>query len=158
MPQLIAIAYGDETLAGRAAEEVARCVEELPIEPDATSVVICERDASVRLTTSRRPGATASWSRFWSLLVDVVTNGDPGAAALDRDFSAQLRAALRPGTSALLIATSCKETVLEALSPFGGQPIACALPGDLPSRWGVAGLTLEDDAKPPTGGTTNGAL
>lgn len=84
MGQLIAIAYGDETLAGRAAEEVARCIEELPVEPDATSVVVCERDGSVQLTTSRRPGATEHWSRFWSLRVDAVMNGGPGAAGLDR--------------------------------------------------------------------------
>lgn len=140
MRQLIAIAYEDETLAGRAAEEVSRCAEELPIEPDATSVVICERDGSVQLTTSRRPGTTASWRRFWSQLVDTVTADGPGATALDQDFAAGLRGALRPGTSALLIATSCGSTVLEALSPFGGESIVGPLPGDQ-----------------PTGGTTDGS-
>lgn len=135
MRQLIAIAYGDETLAGRAAEEVARCVEELPVEPDATSVVVCERDGGVQLTTSRRPGATEHWSRFWSLLVDAVMNGGPEAAGLDRTFNARLRRALQPGTSALLIATEREAALQEALSPFDGQPISCALPPDLPSRW-----------------------
>ena len=143
--QLVAIAYEDEILAGRAAEEVGRCAGDLAIDPDATSVAICERDASVRLTTRRRSGTTAHWSEFWGVLLDAVMNAGAEADALGRDFPARLRHALVPGTSVLLMALAegREEAVLEVLSPLDGEHLACALPADLPRRWGVGGLRFD---------------
>ncbi len=138
--RLMAITYEDEISAGRAEEEVDRCAEGLLLDPDATSVAICRHDGSVCLTTSRRPDATAQWSEFWGMLMGAVM--DEGAAApLDEDFSARLRLALVPGSSALLLAMPAvrEEAVLEVLSPLAGNRIACALPEDLLRRWGVAG-------------------
>lgn len=141
----MAITYEDETRAGRAAEEIGRCAESLLIDPDATSVAICERDGSLRLTTSRRPGATAHWSKFWGVLLGAVMNGNGGAEPLGADFPERLRLALVPGTSVLLlaVATSRRPLVLEVLSPLEGEEITCSLPDDLPSRWDVDGLSFE---------------
>jgi len=141
----VAIAYEDEILAGRAAAEVGRCAADLALDPDATSVAICERDGGVQLTTSRRSGATAHWSEFWGVLLDAVLNGDSEADALGREFPARLRRALRPGTSVLLVAPTPgrEEALLEVLSPLDGERLTCALPTDLPRRWGVRGLRFE---------------
>ena len=130
MSRLVAIAYTEETLAGRAAEEIDRCADRLLIDPDATSVLICERNGKVRLTTSRRPGATAPWSALWGELLELVVGPGKAPSAIDNDFSKQLRGALEPGTSALLIALdgAPAEPVLETLSPLGGRPIAGSLP------------------------------
>lgn len=142
----MAIAYEDEILAGRAAAEVGRCAAELALDPDATSVAICERDGGVQLTTSRRSDATAHWSEFWGVLIDAVLNGDREADALGREFPARLRCALTPGTSVLLVAPTAgrEEALFEALSPLDGERLSCALPSDLPRRWGVRGLCFDN--------------
>lgn len=140
----MAITYEDEIRAGRAAEEIGRCAEALRIDPDASSVAICERDGSLRLTTSRRPGATAPWSKFWGALLGAVMRGGEGAELLAGDFPARLRRALVPGSSVLLLAVpaSREAAVLDALSPLDGEEIACTLPADLPRRWDIEGLGL----------------
>ncbi|MBS1677047.1 MAG: hypothetical protein JST08_06650 [Actinobacteria bacterium] len=128
MPELFAIAYPDDSLAGRAAAEVERCAGELMIDPDAASVVICEHDGSCHLTTSRHPGATARWSEFWGGLLGVLLNaGEP--SELDSRFRRTLRERLRPGTSVLLVAVSRlgRARMLEALRPFGGLVLSCDL-------------------------------
>jgi uncharacterized membrane protein len=140
----MAITYEDEIRAGQAAEEIGRCADDLLIDPDATSVAICERDGSVRLTTSRRPGATAHWSKFWGVLLGAVMNGGEASDPLDDDFRARLRLALVPGSSVLLLAVASarRPAVLEVLSPLEGDEIACALADDLPHRWGIDGLSF----------------
>ena len=65
MPDLIAIAYLEETIAARAEEELKRRADDLQIDPDAISVIVCERGGACQLTTSRHSGATANWSKFW---------------------------------------------------------------------------------------------
>jgi uncharacterized membrane protein len=144
VPELFAIAYEDESLAGRAAEELDRCAEELTIDPDAASVVICEHDGSCRLTTSRRPGATAHWSKFWGVLLGIILNGSE-ASEIDPRFRTALRGLLRPGTSVLLIAVAGprRERLLEALRPFGGSVLSCALDAHVPEHWSVSGLRFE---------------
>jgi len=131
MPHLFAITYPDETLATRAAEEAGRCAGDLGIDPDAVSVVVCGHDGSCRLTTSRRPGATAQWSGFWSGLLGTVT-GEEESAGIDPGFRAGMRARLRPGTSALLIALSgaARGRALDALSPYGGEVLSCEIRDD----------------------------
>jgi hypothetical protein len=131
MRRLMAITYEDETRAGRAAEEIGRCASELLNAPDATSVAICERDGSLRLMTSRRPGATARWSKFWGVVLAAVMNG--GDECLGEDFTARLRLALVPGSSVLLlaVATSRRPLILEVLSPLEGEEISCPLPDHL---------------------------
>lgn len=141
----MAITYEDEIRAGRAAEEIDRCAEELLIDPDATSVAICGRDGCVELTTSRRPGAIAQWSKFWGVLLGAVMNAGAEAELLDGAFLARLRAALMPQTSVLLLAVSASReaAVLKMLSPLDGAELACSLPDDLPRRWGIVGLSFD---------------
>src|SRR5204862_1595678 len=69
MPELIAIAYAEETIAAQAAAELERRADDLPIDPDAIGVIVCERNGCWQLTTSRHPGATARWSKFWGALL-----------------------------------------------------------------------------------------
>ncbi|MFN8215588.1 MAG: hypothetical protein U0R71_03235 [Solirubrobacterales bacterium] len=121
MPEIIAIRYPDETLAGRAAEEVARCVYELGIDPDAAATVVCAYDGSSRLTTSRGQHASAAWSEFWSAQLEAVP--------------------ARAGTSVLLLAvpSQTRDWLLAAISQFDGEEIAVhpdramRAPGDGPS-------------------------
>ena len=145
MRRLMAITYMDEIRAGRAAEEIGRCAEELLIDPDATSVAICGRDGCVELTTSRRPGATAQWSKFWGVLLGAVMNAGAEAEALDAEFLARLRAALVPRSSVLLLAVSASReaAVLKVLSPLDGVELACSLPADLPRQWEIVGLSFD---------------
>ena len=63
MPDLIAIAYAEETTAGQAGEELERRAG-MPIDPDALGVIVCERDGSLRLISSLHPGATVGWGSF----------------------------------------------------------------------------------------------
>ncbi|MBS1882020.1 MAG: hypothetical protein JSS97_03580 [Actinobacteria bacterium] len=144
MPELVAIAYPDEVRAGRASEELERSAEELALDRDAASVVICEHHGGCQLTTSRHPGATVHWSQFWGVLLDLILGGAE-AAEIDPGFRASLRGLLRPGTSALLIAIgpAGRAGVLEALRPLGGTVLSCDLAADVAGRWEVSGLRFE---------------
>src|SRR5204863_6673032 len=102
MPDLIAIAYAEETIAAQAAEELERRADDLPIDPDAIGVIVCERDGSCQLTTSRHPGATAEWSKFWGGLLGVVM-GEVEMGGIDASFRQRVKAMLRPGTSVVFI-------------------------------------------------------
>jgi uncharacterized membrane protein len=127
VPELVAIAYPDETLAERAARELRRC-EQLLVDQDAASVLICERDGSFRLTTSGRDGESAEWSRFWGAVLGSLLSGeDP--AGLGDPFRDHLRHLLRPGASVLLFAAPRPgwERALAALSHFGGEALASPL-------------------------------
>ncbi len=135
----------DETIAGRAAEEVDRCAEDLTLDPDAASVIICDRAGRCHLTTSRNPGATAQWSKFWGALLAVLVDGvDP--TGIDPGFRGWLEGELTPGTSVLLLAVTgvIGERLVEMLSPFDGETRTSPLGDDLPERWGVPGLRFPD--------------
>lgn len=131
MHELIAIAYRDETTADRAFDELQRSAEWLRIDPDAASVLICERDGSCRLTTSRHGGATTHWSAFWGALLEALLD-DGRPTAIDGDSRRRLRSLLVPGTSMLLVAAAppAKRSVLDALSQFGGDAVGCTLPAE----------------------------
>jgi uncharacterized membrane protein len=132
MPDLIAIAYGDETIAGQAAEELERRADELSIDPDAVGVVVFERDGgSCQLTTSRHPGATAAWSKFWGALLGVAM-GECEMSGIDLSFREQVKGMLKPGTSVLFIVVGrvSPERAIEALSQYGGTALKCSLAKD----------------------------
>src|ERR1043166_1988830 len=82
MPELIAIAYTEETVAAQAAAELARCAAEITLDPDAVGVIVAEKNGNHQLLTSRHPGATAAWSRFWGVIFSVVMNEEE-ASGLD---------------------------------------------------------------------------
>jgi uncharacterized membrane protein len=129
MPDLIAIAYAEETVAGQAAEELERRADDLSIDPDAVGVIVCERDGSCQLTTSRHPGATAAWSKFWGLLLGVVM-GDVEMGGIDSSFRDQIKRALTPGTSIMVVVVGRMqpERAMEAVSQYGGTALKYPLP------------------------------
>ncbi len=128
MLELVAITYRDETVADRAIDELWRDAELLAIDPDAAAVLICERDGSCRLTTSRHGGATTHWSAFWGALLEALLE-DGRPTTIDAEFRRRLRSLLWPGTSMLLVAAAPagKRPVLDALSQFGGDVTSCTL-------------------------------
>ena len=132
MPELIAIAYADETIAGQAAEELERRCGDLPIDPDAIGAIVCERDGGrCQLTTSRHPGATAAWSKFWGALLGVVM-GECEMSGIDSSFREQIKDMLKPGTSVLFIVVGrvSPELAIDALSHYGGTALKCSLAKD----------------------------
>jgi len=131
MPELIAIAYAEETVAAQAAAELDRCAAEIPLDPDAIGVIVAEKNGTHQLLTSRHPGATAAWSRFWGVIFGVVMN-EAEPSGLDLGFRRQVKGLLRPGTSVLLVAVRrvTPETVLAAVSQYDGESLTCPLGAD----------------------------
>jgi len=128
MPELIAIAYAEETVAAQAAAELDRCAAEIRLDPDAIGVIVAERNGNHQLLTSRHPGATAAWSRFWGVIFSVVMN-EAEPSQLDLSFRQQVKGLLRPGSSVLLVAVKqvTEGTILAAVSQYGGKPLTCPL-------------------------------
>jgi uncharacterized membrane protein len=128
MPELIAIAYTEETVAAQAAAELDRCAPEIPLDPDAIGVIVAEKNGNHQLLTSRHPGATAAWSRFWGVIFGVVMN-ESEPSEIDLSFRQQVKGLLRPGSSVLLVAVKrvAAETILAAVSQYGGKPLTCPL-------------------------------
>ncbi len=128
MPELIAIAYPEETVAAQAAAELDRCAAEIPLDPDAIGVIVAEKNGTHQLLTSRHPGATAAWSRFWGVIFSVVMN-EAEPSDLDLSFRQQVKGLLQPGSSLLLVAVKqvTRETILATVSQYGGKPLTCPL-------------------------------
>ena len=128
MPDLIAITYPEETTAGQAAEELERRADDLPIDPDAIGVIVCERDGSCQLTTSRHPGATSAWSKFWGVVLGVVM-GEVETTGIESSFRDQISGMLKPATSVVLVVVGSvrPEQAIEALSQYGGAAVRCSL-------------------------------
>ncbi|HEX7279302.1 MAG TPA: DUF1269 domain-containing protein [Solirubrobacterales bacterium] len=128
MPELIAIAYTEETVAAQAAAELDRCAAEISLDPDATGVIVAERNGNHQLLTSRHPGATAAWSRFWGVAFGALMN-ESEPSELDLSFRQQVKGLLRPGSSVLLVAVRRvpPRTVLAAVSQYRGKPLTCPL-------------------------------
>ncbi|HTR73891.1 MAG TPA: hypothetical protein VMH33_01365 [Solirubrobacterales bacterium] len=125
LPHIAAVVYANEILAGRALEEIDRCATDSGVDRDAFATVVCERDGTYRLTTTRPPQAAAHWTRFWGRLFEAVADRE-SMEGLDPAFRDRLEAALWPGTSALLMAIdpALRSPLLGAVSPFGGDLLA----------------------------------
>jgi uncharacterized membrane protein len=126
--ELIAIAFGEETIAAQAAAELERRADDLGIDPDAIGVLICERDGSCQLTTTRQPAATVGWSKFWSRLLEVLMD-DSREAGIDVGFRTRVGEALTPGTSIVMAVASEPQIrrAIEAVSHYGGRSLTCGL-------------------------------
>ena len=131
MPELIAISFPDEILAGQAAAELERRSGDLSLAPDAIGVSSCERDGPSQLLTCRQPGSTAAWSRFWGELFDALV-GDTETKGLDPDFRQRVRGSLVPGTSLVLfvIAPAGSGAAIDSISQFGGSVLRSSLDED----------------------------
>jgi uncharacterized membrane protein len=126
--ELIAIAFGEETIAAQAAAELERRSDDLAIDPDAMGVIICERDGSCQLMTKRHPAATAAWSKFWSRVLEILMD-DWREAGIDARFRTRVGETLTPGTSILMAvaAEPQAERAIDALSHYGGRSLTCGL-------------------------------
>ena len=124
MPEIIAIEFTDETVAGQAAKELERLAEDLPIDPDAIGVFVCERNGKSELMTSCHPAATAAWSKFWGVFFGLVMN-ESEKSGIALTFRRQVRAMLKPGASVLLVVIERvgADRILAALSHFEGVAI-----------------------------------
>lgn len=124
MHKLIAIAYDDETLAGRAVEEFYRCTGDFDVDPDASAVLVMDRDGSRQLITTSRPGATVDWGRLWIELLGPL-EGEVQRAPASSNFVSDLVRILGPGMSGLLLAVPEAERkgILASLNQFRGRVV-----------------------------------
>ena len=146
MPNLVVIAYRDETSAATAGEEAHRLVRHLGIEPDAIAVVRRDRTGRFHLTTHHHPVAgDVTWGMAWmlvfALLFDPPTPGRPhdhgldallaaiARSGVDDRFRTEVRDRLDPATSALFLAlgTVPPERAGELLGQFGGEMLQTTL-------------------------------
>ena len=141
MTEMIAIAYTDDTLAAQAAEELVRRVDDLVIDPDAVSYVVCERAGDVQLMTSYRSGTTEIWSKFWSSLLEILMIRDK-TSNIDSDFRQRTRGLMQPGSSLLFAVVEGVDPIRAqlAVSQYGGTPLSTVIDKSAaPELWGNRG-------------------
>jgi uncharacterized membrane protein len=131
MPELVAIAYEDETAADRAVVELRRCAAEVPIDREASAALVCGRDGHCQLTITAQADASDHWSEMWGVLLESLLGAGP--IEIERYFRNELMARLWPGASMLLLVVPAdrKQRALAAVSQFGGQPLSYRLADDL---------------------------
>src|SRR3954465_13114499 len=146
MADLIAIGYDDETTAARAEEEVQRLAADLVIQPDAVATIVRTADGKYKVSTNHHAvDAGASYGMFWGLLFGLLffvpvfgmavgaglgaLMGKVEKSGIDREFQAQVRDLLQPGTSALFLIVEkvTPDKAVEALSKFGGTVLESSL-------------------------------
>jgi len=139
MPELVAIGYPDETSALAAEKEAQRLADELIVQPDAIAAIVRHRDGKYQVTTNHHAvGSGATWGMFWGFffgllffvpVLGMAMGAGLGAlfgkleqAGIDKEFQAQVRDMLRPGTSALffVLEDATAQTAVSALSRQGG--------------------------------------
>ncbi len=149
MADLIAIGYPDEATAEAAAEEARRLARDLIIEPDAIAVIVRDADGKYHVHTSHHfVGQGATWGMFWGLLfgvlffvpvVGIAVGAGLGAlmgkvtkSGIDQQFQDQVRALLKPGSSALFLMVEkvTPDKAVEAMSKFGGTVLKTSLSKD----------------------------
>ena len=147
MATLVAIGYPDETTATAASLEAQRLTKDLIIQPDAIAVIIRDREGKFHVTTNHQAvGGGATWGRFWGLLFGMLffipflgmaigaglgaLMGKMTKGAIDKEFQAQVRDTLKPGTSALFMVVEQVTTdkAVEALAVYGGTVLKSSLP------------------------------
>jgi uncharacterized membrane protein len=143
---LIAIGYPDETTAIQAADEAERLAKELIIQPDAIAAIVCNKEGKFKVITNHHHvGSGATWGGFWGLLFGMLffvplfglalgagmgaLMGKLEKSGIDRQFQEQVRAMLKPGTSALFLVVEkvTPDKAVEAMSKFGGTVLKSSL-------------------------------
>lgn len=146
MSTLVAIGYADETTASAAAEVAQNLQKDLIIETDAIAVVSRDKEGKYHVTTSHHPvGTGATWGMFWGLLFGILffipvfgmavgsglgaLMGKVEKSGIDKEFQAQVRDMLQPGTSALFLVVEkvTPDKAVAALSEFGGKVLKSSL-------------------------------
>ena len=146
MPDLIAIGYDDTTTALSAMDEVELLAADLVIQPDAVAAIIRNEEGKFRTVTNQHVvGGGATWGMFWGLLFGILffvpifgmaigaafgaLGGKLAKGTIDKQFQDQVRAQVKPGTSALflIVEQMTADKALEGLSKFGGTVIKTSL-------------------------------
>jgi uncharacterized membrane protein len=146
MATLVAIGYPDETTATAASLEANRLARDMIIQPDAIAVIIRDREGKFHVTTNHHAvGGGATWGMFWGMLFGLLffvpflgmavgaglgaLMGKMTKGAIDKQFQAQVRDMLQPGTSALflIVEHATPDKAVEALSRFGGTVLKSSL-------------------------------
>lgn len=146
MATLVAIGYESEGTAAEAAEEVRRLSQDLVIEPDAVAVIARDSKGEYHVTTSHHAvGVGASWGMFWGLLFGLLffvpvfgmalgaglgaLIGKVEKTGIDKEFQAQVRDLVQPGTSALfmIVEPATPDRAIASLSRFGGTVLKSSL-------------------------------
>jgi uncharacterized membrane protein len=149
MADLVAIGYPDESTgveAMRTAEELAA---DLIIQPDQIAAIIRHKDGKFQVITNHHEvGGGAAWGGFWGLFFGLIffvpvlglavgagmgaLMGKFAKSGIDKEFEAQVREMLKPGTSALFMVVEkvTPDKAIAALSQYGGTVLKSSLPAD----------------------------
>ena len=146
MAELIAIGYPDEATAGQAAQEAERLASDLIIQPDAIAAIVRDKSGKYHVTTNHHPVAGgASWGMFWGLLFGLIffipvlglavgtglgaLMGKLEKTGIDKQFQAQVKDMVQPGTSALflVIDKATPDKAIAAMQKFGGTVLKSSL-------------------------------
>jgi uncharacterized membrane protein len=149
MSDLIAIGYPDETTAIEAEQEAEHLAEELIIQPDAIAAIVRTKDGKYKVTTNHHAvGAGATWGMFWGFffgllffvpVLGMAMGAGMGAlfgklekSGINKEFQAQVRDMLKPGTSALFLVVEkvTPDKAVAALSKYGGTVLKSSLSED----------------------------
>ena len=149
MSTLVAIGYPNENTAAAAATEAQKLAAELIIEPDAIAAIRRDEAGKFHVSTTHHPVAGGtSWGMFWGLLFGMLffvpffgmaigaglgaLMGKVTKSGIDKEFQAQVRDMLQPGTSALFLVVerATPDKAAEALSVFGGTVLKSSLSKD----------------------------
>jgi uncharacterized membrane protein len=147
MATLIAIGYPDETTATAASLEAQRLAKDLIIQPDAIAAIIRDREGKFHVTTNHHQvGGGATWGMFWGMLFGMLffvpflgmavgaglgaLMGKMSKGAIDKEFQAQVRDLIQPGTSALFLVVehATPDKAIEGLAHYGGTVLKSSLP------------------------------
>ena len=164
MAELVAIGYPDETSALASAKVAQHLADELIVQPDAIAAVVRHTDGKYQVTTNHHAvGSGASWGMFWSLffgllffvpVLGMAIGAGLGAlfgkleqAGIDKEFQAEARAMVRPGTSALFVVLEDEtpESAVRALGRHGGTILRTSLSKEVEAKLQAAlhGATRE---------------
>jgi len=146
MPDLIAIAYPDETTALAAEQTAQELADDLIIQPDAIAAIVRHKDGRFQVTTNHHDvGTGATWGMFWGLLFGMLffvpffgmaigagfgaLFGKLEKSGIDKEFQQQVRDKLAPGTSALFLVVEkvTPDKAAAALQQYGGTVIKSSL-------------------------------
>jgi len=146
MADLIAIGYPDETTALEAEEEAERLAADLIIQADAIAAIVRNKNGKYKVTTNHHAVAGGTvWGMWWGLLFGLLffvpifgmavgagfgaLFGKLEKSGINKAFQEQVRAMLKPGTSALFLVVEkvTPDKAIEALKKFGGTVLKTSL-------------------------------
>jgi uncharacterized membrane protein len=149
MATLLAIGYPDEGTAEEARQTVQRLQADLIIEAEQVAAISRDAAGKYHVLTTHGAGDSTSggviWGGFWGLLFGLLffipfaglaigagmgaLVGHVGESVVDKRFQEEVRAYVKPGTSALfmVIEQVTPEKAIDALAPYGGTVIRTSL-------------------------------